>query len=271
MPRDRAGPLHKGIPCLLLQNPKAAYLLLYFHANAEDLGRVRGLGKQLAASLGVHVLAVEYPGYGVCSGKPCEETLLDDADVVFNFVVDELQVPLQRLLIMGRSVGGGPAIFLASRYQCAGLVTVATFSSLRSVVASYVGWGGWFPDLFDNRTRIRSVSCRTLVIHGTHDETVDVEQAQELVQVCGMDVDLPPVELNLRYGVGHNNFDVFVDMVEPIQNAFPEIQSGRPLALQSAFLLLRRRTGKLASDVADRVPYPADYVPPGAYSDIFDS
>merc|ERR1712023_605315 len=150
-------------------------LLLFFHANAEDLGHVYWFLRRLRLLLRVHILAMEYPGYGICTGEASEESVLRAAEDVCAFALRELQVPPAQLLLMGRSVGGGPAIHLAARQGSAGLITLSTFSSIRAVVGHFVGWGGWFPDIFDNDTRIRQVRCPTLIVHGDADETVDVE------------------------------------------------------------------------------------------------
>jgi len=54
------------IPCMLLEYPSgSAKILLYFHANAEDLGRAHKFLSYVNIYLRMHVLAVEYPGYGV--------------------------------------------------------------------------------------------------------------------------------------------------------------------------------------------------------------
>ena len=42
---------------------------LYFHGNAEDLGMTRAFLRGLRSSLCVNILAIEYPGYGIYSGK----------------------------------------------------------------------------------------------------------------------------------------------------------------------------------------------------------
>jgi hypothetical protein len=58
--------LHDFIPCLLLQYPKgSSKIFLYFHANAEDLGRAQRFLSYINMYLKMHVLAVEYPGYGL--------------------------------------------------------------------------------------------------------------------------------------------------------------------------------------------------------------
>jgi len=44
--------------------------MIYYHANAEDVGYAFSFAQTLGANLRVHVLLVEYPGYGVYAGKP---------------------------------------------------------------------------------------------------------------------------------------------------------------------------------------------------------
>ena len=54
------------IPCLYLPYDDAATkLIVYFHGNAEDIGLAFDLLYLLGQRLQMHVLAVEYPGYGL--------------------------------------------------------------------------------------------------------------------------------------------------------------------------------------------------------------
>ena len=48
-------------------------LLLYFHGNAEDLGLAWEILDHLRSSLKIHVLAMEYPGYGIYPGPTSAE------------------------------------------------------------------------------------------------------------------------------------------------------------------------------------------------------
>mmetsp|Transcript_104948 Transcript_104948/g.208621 ORF Transcript_104948/g.208621 Transcript_104948/m.208621 type:complete len:308 (+) Transcript_104948:70-993(+) len=251
-----------GIPCLLLQNPAASFVVIYFHANAEDLGQIYILLRFLRTQLGVHVLAVEYPGYGVCSGTPSEEKLLSDAETVMEFVRRDLKVPQSRVLLMGRSMGGGPAIYLASQHACAGLVTMATFSSLRTVASSFATMAGWLVDDFDNAQRIRSVRCPTLIVHGDRDTLVPLDQAAILAQACGADVDeQQPVTLHIIPGRDHNNLDIKRDIIDPVMHTFPGIDKGNPLSLEATDVLLEEQSTKLAADVLARVPFRPGWVP----------
>ena len=62
-------------------------LFLYFHANAEDLGRAQKFLTFVNIYLRMHVMAVEYPGYGIYLGdNPSAEKIINDADIVYNFL-----------------------------------------------------------------------------------------------------------------------------------------------------------------------------------------
>lgn len=60
-----------SIPCILLKCIRgSSKVLIYFHGNAEDLSITYELLDHLRSFLLVHVIAMEYPGYGVYAGKP---------------------------------------------------------------------------------------------------------------------------------------------------------------------------------------------------------
>lgn len=72
-------------------------------------------------SLKINVLAVEYPGYGIYdepmlgavgASGPTEEKILRDAELVLNFALT--QTSLSNIIVLGRSLGSGPATHLAS-------------------------------------------------------------------------------------------------------------------------------------------------------------
>jgi len=60
--------------------------MIYFHGNAEDIGRNKEFLSMISHSLKVHVLGVEYPGYGIYKGEPTEQAILQDAERVMEFV-----------------------------------------------------------------------------------------------------------------------------------------------------------------------------------------
>eukprot|EP00448_Togula_jolla_P025568 CAMPEP_0170652016 /NCGR_PEP_ID=MMETSP0224-20130122/46678_1 /TAXON_ID=285029 /ORGANISM="Togula jolla, Strain CCCM 725" /LENGTH=75 /DNA_ID=CAMNT_0010983851 /DNA_START=122 /DNA_END=347 /DNA_ORIENTATION=+ len=69
--------------------PLCEDLLLYFHRNAEDLGMCRRFCDQIKRLFNVHVLAIEYPGYGPRPGcAPSAGQATKHAFAAYAFVRD---------------------------------------------------------------------------------------------------------------------------------------------------------------------------------------
>eukprot|EP00928_Gymnodinium_smaydae_P098399 TRINITY_DN9138_c0_g1_i1.p1 TRINITY_DN9138_c0_g1~~TRINITY_DN9138_c0_g1_i1.p1 ORF type:complete len:536 (-),score=84.55 TRINITY_DN9138_c0_g1_i1:90-1514(-) len=176
-----------GVPCLWFPAPKAASVLLFFHANAEDLGMCFSMLKHMRDQFKVNILAVEYPGYGLLSKMaPTEERICEAALTAFRFLVDVVGVRYQQIVICGRSLGSGPAVSLASKYPVGGLILISPFSSIKGAVRSIAGRFAalGFGDCFQNDRAISNVSCPTLFIHGERDELIPPDHSVRLFKRC---------------------------------------------------------------------------------------
>jgi len=176
-----------GIPCLWFPAPKAATVILFFHANAEDLGMSFAVLKHMRDQFKVNVLAVEYPGYGLLHGMlPSEQGVYEVALTTFRFLVDEIGVRYSQIILFGRSLGSGPAVYLAAQYPVGGLILVSPFSSIRAAVTSIVGrvFAWTFQERFPNVKIIANVSCSTLFIHGESDGLIPAEHSLRLFRRC---------------------------------------------------------------------------------------
>lgn len=59
------------IPCILLSPLKRCQkLIIFFHANAEDIGQAQQMCQELGDYLESYILLVEYPGYSIYEGSP---------------------------------------------------------------------------------------------------------------------------------------------------------------------------------------------------------
>jgi abhydrolase domain-containing protein 17 len=155
----------KDLAAVWLPNPTARITILYFHGNACDLGQEYPFLQELQRH-GFSVLAYDYPGYGQSGGRPTEQTLCEGADLAFHYLRDTLGVPPQRVIAYGRSLGGGPAVELASREQLGGLMLESTFISAFRVMTH---WPLLPFDRFESLRKITQVHCPVLVMHGTAD------------------------------------------------------------------------------------------------------
>jgi len=176
-----------GIPCLWFPAPKAATVILFFHANAEDLGMSFAVLKHMRDQFKVNVLAVEYPGYGLLHHMlPSEDGVYEVALTAFRFLVDEVNVRYSQIILFGRSLGSGPAVYLAAQYPVGGLILVSAFGSIKGAVQSiagrFVAWG--WKERFPNNKIIANVSCSTLFIHGECDGLIPAEHSLRLFKRC---------------------------------------------------------------------------------------
>lgn len=177
------------VPAIVLQCSGARYMVLYLHSNGEDVGLCYKFACDLRKILEVHVMLVEYPGYGVFPGQCSEESLWRVVVAAFRFVSDVIRWPAEDIIIMGRSLGAALATRLAGAFTCHGLILVAPFLSLVDAVSQYVGVLArvLVKDRFSNRTHIKNVHVPTLVIHGIQDTLVPMRQGRELYELCPHD------------------------------------------------------------------------------------
>mmetsp|Transcript_25955 Transcript_25955/g.60169 ORF Transcript_25955/g.60169 Transcript_25955/m.60169 type:complete len:425 (-) Transcript_25955:95-1369(-) len=170
-----------SVPCLLLRYPYSRFLVLFFHSNAEDLGRCYSFCRMLRDNFQVHVLAVEYPGYGLCPGVATGQSVMENALSALHFATQSLAWPLDSIKVFGRSIGTGPAIKLASLFRFAGLILVTPFLSVAELFKDRVGLLSnlieeWYPNL----ELVSKITCPVLVIHGKADSMIDFSHTEKL-------------------------------------------------------------------------------------------
>jgi abhydrolase domain-containing protein 17 len=186
-----------SLAALYLPNPGARLTILYAHGNAEDLGVVAPMLEELRRH-GFAVLGFDYRGYGASSGGPTTTSgAIRDMESVYQYAVHTLGVQPSRLVLYGRSVGGGPAADLAPRLPSGGLVLESTFTSA-FVVMTRVPLLPF--DRFPNLRHIRQVHAPVLVMHGTADAVIPVSHGRRLYDAASS-----PKQALWSEGAGHND------------------------------------------------------------------
>lgn len=177
--------------------PEDGYLLLYFHGNG---GNLSSLGPQLEAFVeaGAGVLAVDYRGYGKSEGVPSEAGLYADSEAAYASAL-EMGVRPERLVIYGRSLGGGVATYLASTRPAAGLILESTFTSVTEAARrSHGDRAALLVAGFPSLDRMPDIAIPTLILHGTADTIIPPDMATALGEAS------PDAEVWLVEGAGHN-------------------------------------------------------------------
>ncbi len=184
---------------LWLPSSGAKSAILYLHGNGEDLGGIRSHLESLRVLTGCSVLAVDYPGYGLSSGKPSETGTLRAADAAFDHLVSVRGYSQEDIVLWGASLGSGPAVDLAARRHVRGVILVAPFTStFRTITRVKL-----LPfDRFDNLAKIDRVQSPLLVLHGERDEVVPFSHGRELADAA---VNAPVRRFLPVPGAGHND------------------------------------------------------------------
>lgn len=140
----------------LLTSDPASRLVINFHGNAGTIAQgwrtdtYRALAS--GASDKIHVLAVDYRGFGYSSGAPYEQGLITDGIAVVNWALQVAQIPPERIVLSGQSLGTavtvavGEHFALQAQIEFAGIILAAGFADIPTLMLSYYA-GGVLPIL----------------------------------------------------------------------------------------------------------------------------
>lgn len=123
----------------------------------------------------MNVMAVEYPGYGnYKSDTACNaEIIYEDADYVYEYITKQLKFRERNIIIMGRSLGTGPATYLASKNQVGALALISGFTSIRGVVSDFAGFFKYIvKERFNNLDHMVKVTSPAFLLHGKKDSLI---------------------------------------------------------------------------------------------------
>lgn len=207
---------NESIAYVHLPAGKGMPTILYSHGNAEDLAQSEIIYDELHAR-GLGVMAYDYPGYGLSTGEPNEASCQRAIRAAWKYLADS-GIPPSSIVIVGRSVGSGPSVWLASNEKPAGLALISPFrSAFTAAVPTPVSI---FPgDRFPNMGRIRSMHHALLIIHGEGDRVINASHGKKLFAAS------PAADKDLRLipNAGHNDlFEIAGEEIIDLLGKFAE-------------------------------------------------
>ena len=198
---------HIRINGWLVPHPKAKGTLLWFHGNGGNISDRITQIKRFHAALPVHIMIVDYRGYGKSEGDVSEEGTYLDAEAAYDYLLTRSDTG--GIIVYGQSLGAAVAMDLAIRRPKANrLILEAPFLSIREMAKVHYGWlpvGGLITTQYDNIKKIRNVRVPVLILHGDQDETVPYEHGQLLFGVANAPkrfYSIPNAHHNDTYEVG---------------------------------------------------------------------
>jgi len=215
------------------------YFVVYAHGNACDVGDCVSEATKIAVGLKAHVIIPEFPGYGVVDGVAHEQNVNAILKATVKYVVKFLHAPQSRIIVVGRSIGTGPATWLARLMSIQGsppaaLILHSPYTSIRAIAKVYVGAASYLlADRWNTERNIVDVACPVLLIHGDLDEIIPHSHSFQLAQTVkdtktrretdALAAESPAPEpkpatisLYIQEGRDHNTFDTEQDFLFPI-------------------------------------------------------
>jgi uncharacterized protein len=178
--------------------------VVYFGGNAEDVSlRMPSLS---TAFPDYAIYLLHYRGYGGSSGKPSEAALFADALALF----DKVYTKHQNIVVVGRSLGSGVAVHLASLRPVTRLVLVTPYNSIQELAARqfpYIPVRWLLVDKFESWKYAKLVNAPTLIIAAEHDEVIPRASTESLFACFRIGV----ASFKVVLGTSHNTIYDSID------------------------------------------------------------
>jgi fermentation-respiration switch protein FrsA (DUF1100 family) len=185
----------------------SGYWLLICHGNAGNISEAgRPYHYAGLRALGLSLLAFDYRGYGESEGAPSEDGLYRDADAAYHYLRDTLQVPPERIVLFGHSLGSAVAVELAGRVPAAGLILDGALTSVADRAQELfpyapVRWiaASHYPSI----ERVGKLTLPKLFLHANGDDVIPIAHGRRLYEAAAT----PKRFIELRGSHG-DSFDV---------------------------------------------------------------
>ncbi|VVQ13810.1 alpha/beta hydrolase [Pseudomonas fluorescens] len=156
-----------------------ARALIYFGGNAEDVSR--NLPEFAEAFPDYAVYLLNYRGFGGSGGSPSETAIAEDALALF----DQVYASHPQVAVVGRSLGSGVAIRLASQRPVQQLILVTPYNSLEEIATRQYPWVPvkWLlKDRFESGKYAAHIRVPTLLLAASDDEVIPRASTERLLE-----------------------------------------------------------------------------------------
>jgi pimeloyl-ACP methyl ester carboxylesterase len=137
-------------------------------------------------------LLLDYPGYGVCAGRPNPQTILENSEHALQTLLAEKawHREAEGIGVFGHSLGGAAALQFAARNKVRKIVLVSTFTTMEEMVRRQIRFplGHLLQHRFDNLQCLKSILLQNpvpeiCIFHGAIDEIIPSKMGQALAKL----------------------------------------------------------------------------------------
>jgi hypothetical protein len=211
-----------------------AFWVLHLHGNADSAfspGQVRHC--EALRRAGFNVLEIDYRGFGPTPGLPSEAGMYEDSEAAYQDLVRR-GVPPSRIILLGHSLGSGPAVLLATRHKAAALVLFGAFTSIPDAAAErypYLPVRLAVAIQFNSLARIGDVHMPVVIAHSRGDTLIPYSHALKLFAAANEPKHLITFDFAADDGFG-GHVDALYEHVDVLRSALAGLVTVMPPPLE---------------------------------------
>ena len=137
-------------------------------------------------------LLIDYPGYGICQGRPNPQTILENAECAQQTLLENQgwKSGSETLSVLGHSLGGAAALQFAAKHTVRKIVVISAFTTMDEMIRTQIRTplGRLLRHRFDNIAALKAILTHPevpeiCIFHGQADEIVPVKMGRSLAKL----------------------------------------------------------------------------------------
>lgn len=163
--------------------------VLFSHGNGGTMaGRLESV--EVFRDLGFDTLIYDYGGYGESTGRASQKRCCEDIRAMWSHLTEEKGVAPRRIVLFGRSLGGGVSADLAPEVEPGAVILESTFTSTVDVAKQSFLFM-LFPlrqfarHPFDSAAKVPQINAPLLIVHSRDDDLIPFAQGRKLYDLAG--------------------------------------------------------------------------------------
>lgn len=175
--------------------------IVYCHGQGENISLWQSVMETIVNS-GYGILMLEYRGHGRSLGSPSETGLYLDLESAIKYLKENNNIPQDKIVLWGRSLGGAVVADIASRDKFKAVILESTFTNIRDEAIHIVStgilesklnvWEGmsmkfvkFMPMVqkFETDTKIQKITSPLLIGASENDTTVPCDMSIKLAKL----------------------------------------------------------------------------------------
>ena len=187
-------------------NKGSEQTILWLHGNGGNISHRLYSLQNLYDNTKYNIFIFDYRGYGKSDGNVSESVSYQDSFSAIEFLNTNYSIPINQLILFGRSLGASIACEIATKITPLALLLESAFTSIRDMTKFKFpflpGIEYLISDKFNTYDKLNQINCPILFVHGDLDKTIPIKMGVALYEKY------QNTKLFIKAkGAGHNNIE----------------------------------------------------------------